>query len=125
VRLPAVQGVTLVNANAPSIAQNAVTFGAIAAASSLAGFPGGTATTGQKGALLTAVASILRYRQNRGELPSPNGMADAGALDHFLQTWCVAEATGDQLCDGYLSNPASGEQVVNLWRRRNSRAGWM
>ena len=123
VRLPAVQGVTLVNANAPSIAQNAVTFGAIAAASSLAGFPGGTATTGRKGALLTAVASILRYRQNRGELPSPNGMADAGALDHFLQTWCVAEATGDQLCDGFLSNPASGEQVVNLWRAAEFTGG--
>ncbi len=127
VRLPAAQGVTLVTANAPSVAQNAVTFGALAAASTLAGFPqlqaggsaplgNGTATIGQKGALLTAVASILRYRQNRGDLPSPNGMADAGALDQFLQAWCTADAAGNKLCDGFLSNPASGEQIVNLWR---------
>jgi uncharacterized protein (TIGR03437 family) len=134
VRLPAAQGVTLVTANAPSIAQNAVTFGALAAASTLAGFPqlqaggsaplgNGTATIGQKGALLTAVASILRYRQNRGDLPSPNGMADAGALDQFLQAWCTADSTGNKLCDGFLSNPASGEQIVNLWRAAEFTGG--
>jgi uncharacterized protein (TIGR03437 family) len=133
VRLPSAQGVTGVNANS-SIAQSSVTFYAIAAASTLAGFPqaqatgstplgNGTATIGQKGALLTAVASILRYRQNRGELPSPNGMADAGALDHFLQTWCAADAAGNQLCDGFLSNPASGEQIVNLWRAAEFTGG--
>ena len=134
VRLPAAQGVTLVTANAPSMAQNAVTFGALAAASTLAGFPqlqaegsaplgNGTATIGQKGALLTAVASILRYRQNRGDLPSPNGMADAGALDQFLQAWCTADSTGNKLCDGFLSNPASGEQIVNLWRAAEFTGG--
>jgi uncharacterized protein (TIGR03437 family) len=134
VRLPAAQGVTLVTANAPSMAQNAVTFGALAAASTLAGFPqlqaggsaplgNGTATIGQKGALLTAVASILRYRQNRGDLPSPNGMADAGALDRFLQAWCTADSTGNKLCDGFLSNPASGEQIVNLWRAAEFTGG--
>jgi uncharacterized protein (TIGR03437 family) len=134
VRLPAAQGVTLVTANAPSVAQNAVTFGALAAASTLTGFPqlqaggsaplgNGTATIGQKGALLTAVASILRYRQNRGDLPSPNGMADAGALDQFLQAWCTADSTGNKLCDGFLSNPASGEQIVNLWRAAEFTGG--
>ena len=134
VRLPAAVGVTLVTANAPGIAQNPVTFGALAAASTLPGFPqlqaagsaplgNGTATIGQKGALVTAVASILRYRQNRGELPRPNGMADAGTLNQFLQTWCVAESTGGQLCDGFLSNPASGEQIVNLWRAAEFTGG--
>ena len=134
VRLPAGVGVTLVTANAPGIAQNPVTFGALAAASSLTGFPqwqaagsaplgNGTATIGQKGALLTAVASILRYRQNRGDLPSPNGLADAGTLNQFLQAWCVANSTGNQLCDGFLSNPASGEQIVNLWRAAEFTGG--
>jgi uncharacterized protein (TIGR03437 family) len=134
VRLPASQGVTLVTANSPSIAQNPVTFGALAAASTLTGFPqlqaagsatlgNGTATIGQKGALLTAVASILRYRQNRGDLPSPNGMADPGALNQFLQTYCVADSTGNKLCDGFLSNPASGEQIVNLWRAAEFTGG--
>jgi uncharacterized protein (TIGR03437 family) len=126
--------VTLVTANAPSIAQSPVTFGALAAASTLAGFPqmqaagstplgNGTATIGQKGALLTAVASILRYRQNRGDLPSPNGVADAGALDQFLQAYCVADAAANKLCDGFLSNSASGEQVVNLWRAAEFTGG--
>ena len=134
VRLPAAQGVTLVTANAPSIARNPVTFGELAAASSLAGFPqlqasgsaplgNGTATIGQKGALLTAVASILRYRQNRGDLPSPNGLADAGALNRFLEGWCATDAAGHKLCDGFLSNPASGEQIVNLWRAAEFTGG--
>ena len=134
VRLPASPGVTLVTANSPSIAQSAVTFGALSAASSLSGFPqlqeagsaplgNGTATIGQKGALLTAVASILRYRQNRGELPSPNGMADPGALNQFLLAYCVAESPSNQLCDGFLSNPASGEQIVNLWRAAEFTGG--
>ena len=134
VRLPVSQGVTLVTANAPGIAQSPVTFGALAAASTLAGFPqmqaagsavlgNGTATIAQKGALLAAVASILRYRQNRGDLPSPNGLADAGALNQFLQAYCVAIAAGDQLCDGFLSNAASGEQIVNLWRAAEFTGG--
>jgi uncharacterized protein (TIGR03437 family) len=134
VRLPAAVGVTLVTANAPGIAQNPVTFGALAAASTLPGFPNlqaggsaplgnGTATIGQKGALVTVVASILRYRQNRGDLPRPNGLADAGTLNQFLQTWCVAESTGGHLCDGFLSNPASGEQIVNLWRAAEFTGG--
>ena len=134
VRLPASQGVTLVTANAPGIAQSPVTFGALAAASTLAGFPqmpaagsavlgNGTATIAQKGALIAAVASILRYRQNRGDLPSPNGLADAGALNKFLQAYCVAIAAGAQLCDGFLSNAASGEQIVNLWRAAEFTGG--
>ncbi len=127
VRLPGALGVTAVNASSPGIAQTPVTFYAQAAASTFQGFPqlsqagstplgNGPATIGQKGALLTAVASILRYRQNRGELPAPNGIADPVTLDQFLQAFCTADARGNQLCDGFLSNPASGEQIVNLWR---------
>jgi uncharacterized protein (TIGR03437 family) len=134
VRLPASRGVTLVTANAPSIAQNAVTFGEISEPSTLSGFPqleaagstplgNGTATIGQKGALLTAVASILRYHQNRGDLPSPNGAADPGALNRFLDAWCVTDSKGNQFCDGFLSNPNSGEQVVNLWRAAEFTGG--
>jgi len=134
VRLPAAVGVSGVTANSPAIAQNLVTFYVQSAASTLAGFPqlqaggsaplgNGTATIGQKGALLTAVASILQYHQNRGELPSPNGTANPGALNQFLQAYCVAESTGGQLCDGFLSNPASGEQIVNLWRAAEFTGG--
>jgi len=35
----------------------------------------------------------------------------------------VAVSTGGQLCDGFLSNPASGEQIVNLWRAAEFTGG--
>jgi uncharacterized protein (TIGR03437 family) len=134
VRLPPSQGAIGVTANSPSIAQSAVTFYALSAASKLSAFPqlqaagtaplgNGTATIGQKGALLTAVASILQYHQNRGELASPNGIATPAALNQFLQSYCVAQSAGGQLCDGFLSNPASGEQIVNLWRAADFTGG--
>ena len=127
VRLQSAEGIALVRADAPSIASGPVTFGLRSAASTFSGFPqvrqsgdnklgNGIATIAQKGALVTAVASILRYHQNRGELGSPNGPADAAALNQFLTNYCPTDSKGKQVCDGYLSNPASGEQVVNLWR---------
>ncbi len=138
VRLPAAQGITLVNVTAPSIAQTGVTFGLRSAASGLTNFPklqeagdvplgNGTATIGQKGALLTAVASILQYHQNRGEVPSPNGTADPVTLNAFLKAYCLLDANGKQNCDGFVSNSASpskpGEQIVNLWRAAEFTGG--
>ena len=127
VRLPAVEGVSGVRVDVPSIAQAPVTFFVRAAASSLSNFPrlmqteeealgSGPATIAQKGALLASVASILRYRQNRGELPSPNGSVDTSALNQFLKSYCTVDVRGNQLCDGFVSNGAGAEQVVNLWR---------
>ena len=134
VRLPGIEGVTAVTADAPSIAQNPVSFFARSAASTLSNFPKlaqagntplgrGNFTIAQKGALLTAVASILRYHQTRGELPAPNGTADPAVLNQFLLNYCVADVNGAQLCDGFLSNPDSGEQVVNLWRAAEFTGG--
>ena len=111
-----------------------MTFGVRSAASTLSNFPkfqqsgdtmlgNGTATIAQKGALLTAVASILRYHQNRGELGSPNGPADPASLNQFLTAYCPADAKGKQICDGFLSNPDSGEQIVNLWRAAEFTGG--
>jgi uncharacterized protein (TIGR03437 family) len=133
-RLPSAEGIAAVTVEAPSIAQAPVTFYARAAGSTLANFPrflqageavlgNGSATIAQKGALLSAVASILRYRQNRGELSAPNGVADAATLNDFLKAWCSVDVRGARLCDGYLSNPDSGEQVVNLWRAAEFTGG--
>ena len=133
-RLPAQEAVTLVNVDSPGIASAPVTFALRSVAVSLANFPklqqtgsvaigNGTATIAQKGALLTAVASILRYHQNRSELPGPNGSADPVALNSFLKSYCPADGTGKIRCDGYLSNPDSGEQVVNLWRAAEFTGG--
>jgi uncharacterized protein with LGFP repeats len=115
VRMPGAEGVVLVTANAPGVAQAPVTFSAVARKFSLANFPNvaltgdtplgnGTATIGQKGALLTAVASILRYHQNRGELRAPNGLADPVALNTFLKADCTVDLKGVPVCDGFLSN---------------------
>jgi hypothetical protein len=136
-RLPASSGVTLVTAAAPSTGNSLVTFGAIAAAGNLPGFPNiqqsgsaelghGTATIAQKGALLTAVASILQYYQNSGQLPSPNGLATPAALNSFLTSLCSVDSTGKPVCDGYLANSANGsagEQIVNLWRAAQFTGG--
>jgi uncharacterized protein (TIGR03437 family) len=122
-RLPSSEGLTLATASA---AHQVVTFSARAQAFSLTNFPAlsqafdapignGPATIRQSGDLLAAVAGIVRYRQTRGELAQPNGLADAFALNAFLSAYCVTDTRGNKNCDG-LVMPASGAAVVNLWR---------
>jgi uncharacterized protein (TIGR03437 family) len=113
VRMPLSATVTLVTAQA---AHQVVTFSASAAAFSLTNFPAisqavagtlgaGTDTIRSKGSLLAAVAGITLYHQMRGELSSPNGLADPLTLNAFLQT-----------VDGFVTLSGSNEQIVNLWR---------
>ena len=134
VRLQNAKGPTGVVARAPGVASTAQTFYLLSAASSLANFPawqqagdaklgGGAATIAQKGALLTAIAGMLRYHQNRGELAAPNGSADPAALNQFLTAYCPTDAKGVQTCDGFLAGSSGGEQVVNLWRAAEFTGG--
>ena len=128
VRLPASEGLTLVTAGA---GKQAVTFSAQAQRGSLQNFPkqsqsaspgtdvplgNGSGTITAKGALLTASSAILRFYQNRGDLPTPNGFADPVVLNQFLRGFCVADLQGAQLCDGFLTPPDSTDQIVNPWR---------
>ena len=133
-RLPPAAGIAAVTASAASISQAPVTFFARAAAAAIPNFPqlisagstplgNGAATIAQKGALLTAVASILTYYQNSSTLPAPNGAASPANLNQFLLSDCTVDPAGHQLCDGFLSNPASGEQIVNLWRAADFTGG--
>ena len=125
-RLPLAEGLALVTAEA---ARLVATFSARSAAVSLANFPAflqsdaaygntalgkGPATVAEKGALLTAAASIVRHHQNRAELSGP--LADPGALNRFLQSWCATDVDGNPVCDGFLSAGEGAEPVVNLWR---------
>jgi len=123
-RLPLSAGVALATAEA---AHHVVTFGALSVAGSLPSFPsltqavdealgGGTDTIRQKGAFLTAVASVLRYFQLLHELPQPNGLADPSTLNQFLKTFCTSDSQGNPICDGFLTFGQSTEQIVNLWR---------
>jgi uncharacterized protein (TIGR03437 family) len=43
-------------------------------------------------------------------------LSDPTTLNQFLKSFCVADSSGKPICDGFLTNPESGEQVVNLWR---------
>jgi uncharacterized protein (TIGR03437 family) len=123
-RLPLTEGIVLANAEA---VRQVATFSARSVRSSLTNYPkltqsgdvplgNGKATIAQKGALLTAAASILRYYQNRGDLGMPNGVADPGVLNQFLKSLCFFDAQGVQNCDGFVSPKNSQEQFVNLWR---------
>ena len=122
-RLPPAEGVALATAEASRLV---VTFSAQATRVALANFPKFTQTgdaplgkgpgaIAQKGALLVAAASILRYHQNRGELAAPYGLADPAALNQYLSNHCVFDPQGAEICDGFL-NAQSGEPIVNLWR---------
>jgi uncharacterized protein (TIGR03437 family) len=122
VRLPTAEGVVLVTANAPGVAQVPVTFSAIAQKTSLSNFPA-VVQTGDTSALLASAAAILRYHQNRGELRAPNGLADPAALAAFLKGDCRVDLKGAQVCDGFLSNGSSGQQIVNLWRAADFTGG--
>ncbi len=123
-RLPPAAGVALATA---AVGAHVVTFSAKAASFSLNNFPGlsqavagtlgnGSDTIQSKGALLTAVASILLYHQSRGELPQPNGLASPAALNQFLTSFCAPDTQGNQICDGFVLLGSSPEHTVNLWR---------
>jgi uncharacterized protein (TIGR03437 family) len=106
-RAGSTEGVALATVEA---GRQVVTFSARVAAVSLPNFPKLMASD-QGGALLAASASLLRYHQNRGELPAPNGPVEVAALNQHLKNYCALDFEGVQVCDGFLQG-----QVVNLWR---------
>lgn len=123
-RLPSNPGVALADAQA---GRHVVTFSASVTASPVGAFPvltqnfnvplgNGTDTIAQNGSFLASVASILRYYQDRGALPAPNGFADPQILNQFLTNACTFDLQGNALCDGFVSPADSSEQIVNLWR---------
>jgi uncharacterized protein (TIGR03437 family) len=123
-RMPPSAGITLVTAQT---AGKFVTFSAQSSAFSLGNFPtltqavsgtlgNGADTIQNKGALLTSVASIIRYYQSLGALPQTNGLASPAALNQFLSSYCTQDIKGNQICDGFEVLSGSTEQTVNLWR---------
>ncbi|MEO7653110.1 MAG: Ig-like domain-containing protein, partial [Bryobacteraceae bacterium] len=122
IRLPLSEGVVLVSAEA---ARLVTTFNLRTTPVQLSNFPkltqdsssllgAGPATIAQKGALLVSVASIVRYYQNRGQLPGP--ATDVGPLNQALTNFCSIDVDANRICDGFVTAPGSGEQIVNLWR---------
>ncbi|MEZ5401999.1 MAG: hypothetical protein R2729_20165 [Bryobacteraceae bacterium] len=75
-----------------------------------------TATIAQRGALLVATASMVRYLQDRGLLGMPNGPADPLLLNTFLKDLCLFDSEGAQVCDGFFAPPGAAEVNLNPWR---------
>ncbi len=123
-RLPVRDGIALATASA---ARQTVTFGARSAAVSVPNYPkftqaldqplgSGTTTIREKGAMLTAFASLLRFYQDQGDAPMPNGLADPLTLNAFLKMLCPLDTQGAPACDGFYTPAGSQEQIVNPWR---------
>ncbi|MBS1871754.1 MAG: hypothetical protein JSU00_00970 [Acidobacteria bacterium] len=124
VRLPASEGVALVTATTN---RQVVTLSARAARRTLANFPtlttavdgvmgAGPSTIAGNGAMLGATASILRWEQLQGVAGTANGTADVATLNQYLTGYCSADASGTQVCDGYVAVGDSAVPYVNLWR---------
>jgi uncharacterized protein (TIGR03437 family) len=109
-RLPASEGIALATASA---GQQIVTFSARAVANSIGNVPKFTSAADP---LLASAASIIRYHQSRADIGTPNGQADVAPLEAFLQNFCVFDAQGQQICDGYVAVPGQNAAVANLWR---------
>lgn len=122
-RLPDSEGVALATATA---ARQVVTFRAQAANTAVASFPGMTqdlaqplgnssVTLKEQGALVASAANILRFYQDRGLLPAPNGLADPLSLNVFLKDFCPFSVDGKPFCDGFLTLGGDGP-IANLAR---------
>ncbi|MCC6291608.1 MAG: hypothetical protein IT164_03070 [Bryobacterales bacterium] len=123
-RMPFAESVALATAEAGGAV---VTFSARAVASSFTNFPNytqsgngsalgpGPSTVASQGALLVSAANLVRYLQNSGELPSPHGAADPVLLNSFMKDLCQFDASGAQVCDGFLAQEGAAP-ALNLWR---------
>ena len=123
-RLPDSDRVALVSAEG---ARQVATFSARAAGAAILNFPRlsmtssellghGSIPISESGALLTALASMVRFYQNKGSLGAPNGLADVATLNDFLRRTCSTDSRGQQFCDGFLAGRGGGAPIVNIWR---------
>ncbi len=98
-RLPPAAGVAVGSFSAGG---QVVAFSALVSAVSVASFPSFTQADSQ-GGLTAALAALLRYHQNAGFLPAPNGLASPSALTQYLKA-----------NEGYFLSD-SGNAIPNPW----------
>ncbi len=110
-RLAGTDGLVLATGAAGS---QVVTFSAQAVHATLPNFPS-VSQVAQGGSMLASAAAILRFYQNRGELPNSNGFADPQVLNQYLRSFCINNTQGIQTCDGFVLS-GSADQFINLWR---------
>lgn len=128
-RLPAQAGVVLVTVDAGG---QVVSFSARAAAQVPTDFPSITQAVGgnyantnlplaQKGSLVAAMAGVVRFYQQRGQVPTDNGFADTVSLNNYLRAFCSLDSDGSPICDGFLDS--SGDPQPNVFRVSNYSSG--
>lgn len=129
VRLPAQASVALITVEA---AGQIVTFNARASAQVPTDFPrisqaveGTYASTttpiAQKGSLLATMAAVVRFYQQRGQVPADTGFADTIGLNNYLRTFCSLDPDGNAICDGFLES--GGDPQPNVFRIANYSSG--
>ena len=104
-RLPSAEGIALVTAEA---LRQIVTFQARTTSGGLTSF---TRITDPGNPFVASAAAIVKYHQDRGEVPTSGPAASPAALDTFLRNFCVFDSQAVQICDGFLENG-----LANLWR---------
>jgi len=109
-RLPSSEGVALATA---SVGGQVLTFSARSAARALANFPR-LAQIEPQGSEVAVAASLIRYFQQTGQSPSPQGLAEVATLDAFLRAFCTLDGGFGTICDGFWT--VSGRRFANLWR---------
>ncbi len=123
-RLPSQSGVAVATVQAGG---QSVSFAARAEASSIANYPrltqsidgnlGSSASSiRSKGSLLAALAALVRFNQQRALAPSDAGLADVGALNAYLTSFCIPDSGGVDLCDGYLDAGPGTDPIPNPLR---------
>jgi uncharacterized protein (TIGR03437 family) len=130
-RLPNAAGIVLVTVESGG---QFATFNARATAQAPSDFPrisqnvdgnlgNSTLPLAQKGALLASVASVVRFYQNRGVVPTESGLADTATLNNYLRAFCALDSAGQQLCDGFLDLGPNTDPQPNLFRIANFSSG--
>lgn len=130
-RLPAQAGVVLASVEAGG---QLVTFNARAVEQVLTDFPRITQAVdgnlgssnlplAQKGSLVAAQAGVIRFFQQRGVVPTDNGLADTAGLNSYLRALCTIAADSTQLCDGFLDAGPGEDPVANPFRALDFAAG--
>jgi uncharacterized protein (TIGR03437 family) len=123
-RLPPQAGVALLSVQ--SSGQTA-TFSARAAAMTIAAYPrlsqavegmlgNSGASLSRAGSLLAAMATVVRFYQQRGVVPQDAGLADLAGLNNFLRSYCAVSASGAQLCDGFIDAGPGADAMPNPLR---------
>ncbi len=104
-RLPSAEGIALVTAEA---LRQVVTFQARTTGGGLTSFP---RVTDPGNPFVASAAAIIKYHQDRGEVPASGPPASPATLDAYLRSFCLFDSQAVQICDGFLENG-----MANLWR---------